>query len=483
MKLLLALLLLTTPALAQTIQNPGFERAQPTDPRLPQDWKVEARMGYAITLDSTVAKTGRRSLLIASLAQTPYSSGSVSQTCTVQLTQPTLVHLRGFVKTDHPAGVGVWWNSWRDGTHQGFTHSSQQVTLQQTDEWQALDLVLPSPPEINHFTFGASLQGPGKVWFDDLHFELGSRQTEAPTAKAKAYLSRAIAIIKKHALVRDSIPWPKTQAALLSYAQGLQTEAQTYPLILYLLDQLRRHGDNHSFFMRPEAAKTLTATSSLASEPQPQARYLGDGIGYIAVPGFSGINASRETAFASQIQRLIGGLDSAQSVQSWVVDLRQNGGGNMLPMIAGLGPLVGEGRLGSFVEGPHRTSWGYRHGASYVQKRGTRVNRPYTLRKASNRIAVLIGAGTGSSGEFTALSFIGRPDVRLFGQPSAGYLTGNADYTLSDGAMLFLASTVAEDRLGHRHLQQLIPDELIQPGSTTSDPTLEAARRWLLKSR
>ena len=74
----------------------------------------------------------------------------------------------------------------------------------------------------------------------------------------------------------------------------------------------------------------------------------------------------------------------------WIVDLRHNRGGNMWPMVAGLGPLLGEGRAGAFVDPDGgATWWGYQDNASiYNGDRLVTVASPYRLRKAHPRVAV-----------------------------------------------------------------------------------------------
>ena len=485
MRYLTIFLFFCTATLAQTIQNPGFETPRDTNRTLPAGWRVDAKAGYIIALDSTVVKSGRRSLKIASVGEGPFTSGGFSQSATVQLSEPSLVHLRGFVKTDNPAGVGVWWNSWKDWKHKGFAHSSQQVSLRQTDEWQPLDLVLPTSADINQFTFGAYLNSRGSVWFDDLRFETAPAGAGEPSATVKAYVQKVISIVKKHALVRDSIPWPQTEAEMLAFARGMQTEKEVYPVIDYLLNVMRRYGDNHSHFLSPSGVKNLEAAETDDEAPQPQARYLGNGVGYVAVPRFNANKDARKTAFARQIQQLIQGIDTARTVTGWVVDLRQNEGGTMTPMIAGLGPLLGEGTLGYFVSDKREISWGYRNGKSYIKKpgiRATTVPNPYRLRQADARVAVLIGPRTASSGEMTAISFIGRPNTRFFGLPSGGYTTGNEEFTLPGKTLLFLASAGSADRTHKKYPQRITPDEEVKaPATDTTDPTLDAAKVWLLK--
>ncbi|MGA7930969.1 MAG: S41 family peptidase, partial [Candidatus Sulfotelmatobacter sp.] len=58
-------------------------------------------------------------------------------------------------------------------------------------------------------------------------------------------------------------------------------------------------------------------------------------------------NAAEFQQFADKLHRLTVDLQ-AQKPDSWIIDLRGNLGGNMWPMLAGIGLVVGEGDLGSF---------------------------------------------------------------------------------------------------------------------------------------
>ena len=88
-------------------------------------------------------------------------------------------------------------------------------------------------------------------------------------------------------------------------------------------------------------------------------------------------------------------------------------------------------------------------------------------------VAVLIGQGTVSAGEFTAISFRGRPNTRFFGKPSWGLSTNNESFLLSDGAIINLTTSIAVDRTGQEYGGSILPD------ITTSTPELDAAE-WLL---
>src|SRR4051812_19494572 len=68
------------------------------------------------------------------------------------------------------------------------------------------------------------------------------------------------------------------------------------------------------------------------------------------LPGFLAVDEPTATAFATRVQELIRAVDQPPA-WGWIVDLRQNGGGLMWPMLARIGPLLGErGWCDRFIE-------------------------------------------------------------------------------------------------------------------------------------
>jgi carboxyl-terminal processing protease len=105
----------------------------------------------------------------------------------------------------------------------------------------------------------------------------------------------------------------------------------------------------------------------------------------------------------------------------------------------------------------------------------------YKIKRMSSPIAVLIDSLTASSGEMTAISFIGLRNVRTFGQPSAGYTSANGTYRLSNGAILQLANAYAADRKKNTYKERIYPNVHIGENTKTADDTLEAAMEWVMK--
>ena len=100
-------------------------------------------------------------------------------------------------------------------------------------------------------------------------------------------------------------------------------------------------------------------------------------------------------------------------------------------------------------------------------------------------IIVLTGRRTVSSGEIIALAFKAREQVYFYGEPTAGYTTANATYTLSDNSMLVLTVCMEADRTGKICEGRIIPDEVFMAasGGSGNDAAMSAAVMWLASQR
>lgn len=219
------------------------------------------------------------------------------------------------------------------------------------------------------------------------------------------------------------------------------------------------------------------------SEPkQPESKYVGSGIGLIKVTDCITLSRTKDRDFANNIRSQIKKLDTEIEMIGWVIDLRNNGGGNMWPMVAGLNSLLPDGIVGYLIGRNNgiEKKWKTENGKINYSND---VIDTYKVKKMSNKIAVLIDSMTASSGEMTAITFIGLPNVKLFGQPSAGYTTVNSTFYLSDKTPLFLATNFVADRAHNIYLKKIIPDVIINTqNSHGNDETLANAINWILQT-
>src|SRR5690606_8339193 len=145
----------------------------------------------------------------------------------------------------------------------------------------------------------------------------------------------------------------------------------------------------------------------------------------------------------------------------WIVDVRGNTGGNMWPMIAGVGPLLGQGLVGHFIdpEGAQQ-AWSYEGGEARLD--GVPIARapsPYELAGPLPRIAVLTDTRVASSGEAVVIAFRGRENARSFGSPTCGLSTANRRFALSHGASINLTVSTMADRIKREYGDAVQPDE------------------------
>ena len=216
----------------------------------------------------------------------------------------------------------------------------------------------------------------------------------------------------------------------------------------------------------------------------PQGSVIDGRFGYVHLAGFSGTSED-SVAYATAIQSALA-LADQKPLLGWIVDLRVNTGGNMFPMIAGLGPLLGDRKLGSFVFASNREDWKYENGAAYtVTTKLAEVKGPVKLRQFDLPIAVLTSGYTASSGEATLISFLGDPRVKTFGASTYGVPTGNESYPMSDGAMLVLCTCLEADRTGKTYDSAIPPDVAVKLDwkqyRSAGDPTVAAAKQWILQ--
>lgn len=329
----------------------------------------------------------------------------------------------------------------------------------------------------------------------------------------RAYVEDALNYMQENALNKHSVNWQAVREQTLIQSKDAKTTWDTYPAIAYAITQL---GEKHSWFQLPdnlpydrrqapdaEIKKILARPDPDKPSPFFPSKQImghmiygsGGNFAYVVVPMCVGRFAEWEKngpdfqEFADRLHRLVLDLQN-QKPRGWIIDLRGNSGGNMWPMLAGIGAVLGEGDLGAFVssDGEH-TGWRYR--AGQVCERSSEgkedvdaeIKEPPLVLPELPWVAVLFDRGTASSGEAVAIAFAGRRHERSFGEHTAGFSTSNGTHELTDGAVLYLCNALEADRSGKLYADGLDPDEKVPTSATRpseeNDAVLKAAREWL----
>ena len=344
-------------------------------------------------------------------------------------------------------------------------------------------------------------------------FPASSAQTpqDQISPEVEIYVLHILDIMQHHALHKKEIDWKKVTDETLARARQAHSIRDSYPAIAYALTQLK---ETHSFLQLPESLSGDQEKATYADIRRVLARPVSDrkpspfspskeilghidyrngaAFAHVVVPSCAAKYAEWEKnapdfqRFADSLHATVLDLASQKPI-GWIVDLRGNGGGNMWPMLAGIGALLGQGELGSFISADgDRDPWHYRDGqAGTVDTVLERTTQTPFLLPGTPFVAVLFDRGTASSGEAIAISFAGRPREKSFGEHTAGYSTANEDYPLSDGAILFLCNALEADRTGRIYPDGLDPDVKIEEPKSRPpedlDEAIRAAEEWLLE--
>ncbi len=288
--------------------------------------------------------------------------------------------------------------------------------------------------------------------------------------------------MEDNALRRNDVDWAAVRRHAFAQAAEAQSPADTYPAIQSAVSAL---GDGHSTFHHPGGAEDSAGNTPIRA--QVRGRALTGRLGYLSLPGVSGPAAVLKQ-YVQEGRAAIAQADRPEAC-GWVVDLRWNHGGNMWPMLAVVGPVLGDGDVGAFVDARgRRFVWSVQGGRPHLDGAAMGWSASASVGTGTETgitpVAVLVSRSTASSGEALTVAFRGRPATRSFGEDTAGVPTGNQPHRLSDGAVLNLTVFEDADRTGRTYDGPIPPDEVVvhhlgRDGK--HDPVLEAATTWLSK--
>ena len=272
----------------------------------------------------------------------------------------------------------------------------------------------------------------------------------------KGYVGHCVRLLDRQALYADKPEWRTKRTEILSAAKAISTMDEAHSLVE---EAAAVAGGKHSFLMAP--------VKDTASYPEvaPETKILEGNILYVNLPNHSGVKVSDSLYLHTVLDFLQEHLDG----KGVIVDLRDNPGGNMYPMIAAVSPLLPDGVILKFKSCKRTTPITLEY---VVQSNGL---APSKIQKfpEDTPVALLTGDNTASSGEATLLCFRGLDNVKTFGGPSAGYASANVSHILADGYLFAITRSCDEARTG-----EVFCDDPIVPDVETDTP-LEDATAWI----
>jgi hypothetical protein len=283
-----------------------------------------------------------------------------------------------------------------------------------------------------------------------------------------SWIHEAVELMRTHALNRRLVNWDALVPELLDHAERAVAAGREETS---LAPAFRALGDEHSLLL---TSTTTGADGGTRDEELPSSALIECGVRYLAVPAvWSPDWEGEEIPYTAAGQQALQLIECAGDL---VIDLRGNTGGNCYPMLAVIAPMLGVGRLAGYEAG-NRRRW-IRYDGDSIRIGALWFDSFRPTQFPPDRIAVLSGARTGSSGEIALLAVRDRRRARSFGLPTAGFTTANGRYPLSNGMTLFLAVANAVSSTGRSYRGIVAPHE-----ETAESDALQAAVRWLKARR
>lgn len=450
--------------LPETPANPDFEQAAPSGS--PPGWGLGGQ-GAALKfrLETAAGRRGQGGRIVPVGDASPSDSAMLTQAIDARPWRGKRIRLAAALKVARPGSVvTLFVTVLRPSPAMPGSRMAPYSVATGTGWAEHETGLMRVADDAETIWIGLGVYGDADVTIDDVSLEAVSADTPT-SAEADAYLTRAIDLIRANHINSARMDWPSLIAWAHKDIAGAKTSADTYDTITTVLARL---GERHSFMLTPEqvaadSAPRFGAGGAVLEPPMPRFELVDGRFGVVRLPGLTTFGPDGEvrgTRYATTLRDALGTLDQAP-LCGWVVDLTEDTGGNMWPMLGGLDPLLGKAPFGSTVSSSTGTSF-------WQRKDGVTTS----LAHADAPLAILIGPHTASSGEITAVALIGRANVRTFGQASAGYSTSNATYILSDGAHLMVTSGYIRDRTGRQYAGPLTPDVATPPGEAQAEATL-----------
>lgn len=288
-----------------------------------------------------------------------------------------------------------------------------------------------------------------KTAFLCLLLSLANYTVQAQSDSIKNYVTTALDLMKTRSVNKNKIDWQSVYASSYQAISNAKTIKETYPTLEAVIKKL---DDAHSNFYRPEQVSFILKRYIENGQKLPvvEGKIIDQEYGYFNIPAIGSFNFIDWQEYVDFALTEIKKLDE-QPLKGWIIDLRANEGGMVVPMYAAISPFVQNKKLmGSRNADGKDTYFKIKKGVVYEgQKVVHRFDVKFSKLKNQNKpIVVLISKKTASSGEFITIALSGLKNTTLLGVNTMGLTSANQEHRLSDNTFLVLTEGSTIDYKG-----------------------------------
>ena len=309
--------------------------------------------------------------------------------------------------------------------------------------------------------------------------------------------AKAVNYAKKESLNREKVDWVKINRRVMELSEKAESEEELLTALHFILESLEdKHGmvllDGKSSGYITEEYRRVTIElkrAAYGNDKDIVGEMLSDSIAYLRIPASRSKIIGQDESFNRDLQKLVCNFLN-KGAKNWIVDVRLNYGGNMFDMLGGVNRLVGDGKLGttSDISGNELNTWEIKGGNFYLgSKQITELGYTCSLSLRPNKIAVLTGPITSSSGEAVTISLRSKDNCRVFGESSNGFTTSTTLKQLNKDLAFLFSTNFYSDGKGKIYRNGIDPDFRIDGGDNfsdlRSDAKVKAAMKWINEGR
>lgn len=142
---------------------------------------------YTIGLDKSVFKTGGSSAYLESTDKKIEGFGTLMQTSIADEYLGKRIKMTAYIKSDNVSDwAGMWLRVDSKYSKKALSFDNMQDRpIKGDNDWTKCEIILDVPEESSTLNFGILLSGTGKVWFDNITFEVVDKLKTKPTKENK----------------------------------------------------------------------------------------------------------------------------------------------------------------------------------------------------------------------------------------------------------------------------------------------------------
>ena len=129
---------------------------------------------YQMGIDNGAGKDGKNAATIQSKDKKINGFGTLMQNCKPDQYRGKRIKMTGWMKTkDVKNWAGFWLRIDKPESNVPFAMDNMgKRPIKGTNDWTQYEIVLDVPEKTSNLAYGALLDGTGKIWIDDITFEI-----------------------------------------------------------------------------------------------------------------------------------------------------------------------------------------------------------------------------------------------------------------------------------------------------------------------